>query len=74
MIILDIRTFYILRNWSYPVSLEGRVRSETVPGVKKVVLNGNSEIGAHVRSNLYYLSRLRHLIRLRAVTHRIFSF
>ena len=36
------------------------------------ILDGNSEIGAHVRSNLCYFICLRHLIRSRAVTYRIF--
>ena len=37
------------------------------------ILNGSSEIGAHVRSNLCDLICLRHLIKTRAVTNRIFS-
>ena len=37
-----------------------------------LILYGNSEIGAHVRNNLCYLIRLRHLIRSRAVTHLVF--
>ena len=37
-----------------------------------VILDGNSEIGGHVRSNLFYLTCLRHLIKSRAVTNRIF--
>ena len=32
---------------------------------------GNSEIGAHERSNFCYLIRLRHLIRSRSVTNRV---
>ena len=36
------------------------------------ILDGNSRIGAHVRSNLCYLICLRYLIRSRAVTNRIF--
>ena len=35
--------------------------------VHALILDGNSEIGAHVRSNLCYLICLRHLIRPRAV-------
>ena len=38
----------------------------------ELILDGNSEIGAHVRSILCYLIYLRHLIRSRKVTHRIF--
>ena len=34
-----------------------------------LILDGNSEIGAHVRSELYYLICLGHLIRSRAVTN-----
>ena len=34
------------------------------------ILDGNLEIGAHVRSNLCYLTCLRHLIRSKAVTNR----
>ena len=37
-----------------------------------LILDGKSEIGAHVRSNLCYLSCLRHLIRSRAVINHIF--
>ena len=33
---------------------------------------GNSEIGAHARKNLFYLIGLRHLIRLRVVSNRFF--
>ena len=35
-------------------------------------LDGNSERGAHARSNLCHLIYSRHLIRSRAVTNRIF--
>ena len=38
-----------------------------------LIIDGNSEKGAHVRSNLSYLICLRHLNRPRAVTNRIFS-
>ena len=41
------------------------------PTLSMVLIDGNSEIGAHVRSNLCYLICLRHLIRSRAVTNRI---
>ena len=37
-----------------------------------LILYGNWGNDAHVRSNLYYLICLRHLIRSRAVTNRIF--
>ena len=36
-----------------------------------LILDGNSEILALLRCNLSYLIRLRHLIRLRAVTNQI---
>ena len=36
--------------------------------------DGNSEIGAHIRINLSYLICLRHLIKSRSVTNRIFFF
>ena len=39
-----------------------------------LILDGKSEIGAHVRSNLYYLINFRHLSKSRAVTNRIISF
>ena len=46
-------------------------------GVKGLVMvlkvDGNSETGAHVRGNLYYLAFLMHSIRSRAVTNRFFS-
>ena len=37
-----------------------------------LILDGDLEIGAHVRSNLNHLICLRHLIRSREVTYRIF--
>ena len=37
-----------------------------------LILDGNSEIGAHVWSNLCYLICLRHLIRSKTVTNLIF--
>ena len=36
-----------------------------------LILNGNSEMGAHVVSNLRYLIWLKHLIRSRVATNRI---
>ena len=36
------------------------------------LLDGNSEIGEHVRSILCYLNCIRHLIRSRAVKNRVF--
>ena len=41
------------------------------PRLMVLNLDGNSELGAHARSNPCYLICLRHLIRLRAVTNRI---
>ena len=38
-----------------------------------VMLAGNSEIGAHAKSNLFHLICLRHVIRSRGVTNWIFS-
>ena len=38
-----------------------------------MVLDGNSELGVHVRSNLYYLIFLRLLIRSSAGTNQMFS-
>ena len=38
-----------------------------------LILDGNPEIGVHVRSNLCYFICLRHLLRSRAVTNRIIS-
>ena len=39
----------------------------------KFMFNDNSEIGSHVRINLCYSICVRHLIRSRAETNRIFS-
>ena len=39
-----------------------------------LIVDGNSEIDAHVGSNLCYLICLRHSIRSKAVTNRIFLF
>ena len=36
-----------------------------------LILDGNSEIGAQVRSNLCYLICLKHLIRNKAVSNRV---
>ena len=37
-----------------------------------LILDGYSLRGAHVRSNIYYSTCIRRLMRLRAVTNRIF--
>ena len=37
-----------------------------------LILDGNSVMNAHVRSNLYCLICLRHLIKSRAVTNQFF--
>ena len=37
-----------------------------------VMLAGNSEIGAHAKSNLFHLICLSHVIRSRAVTIQVF--
>ena len=38
------------------------------------ILQGNSEIGVHMSSNLFYLICLSHFIESRAVTNRIIFF
>ena len=38
-----------------------------------LVLDGPADLGAHERSNLRYLKRLRHLIKSRAVTMFVLS-
>ena len=38
-----------------------------------LILYGNSEIGAHVRTNFRYLICLRHMIRSKAVANMFFS-
>ena len=43
-------------------------------GTMLLILDGNSEIGTHVTSNLCYLACLKYLIRSRAATKRIFFF
>ena len=43
----------------------------TVPHMV-LILDGNSEIGAHVGSNICYLICLRHLIRSRVVSNSIY--
>ena len=37
-----------------------------------LILDGNLETGAQIRSNVCYLICLRHLIRSRAVTNRVY--
>ena len=45
-----------------------------MPEVMLLILDGNSEIGAHVRSNHCYLIYLRKLIRSKTFTNRfVFS-
>ena len=39
-----------------------------------LILDGSSELGVHVRSNLCWLICLKHLIRSRAVTDRTYIF
>ena len=39
-----------------------------------LILDGNSEIVAHTRSNICYLSCIRYLVRLREVKNQIFFF
>ena len=39
-----------------------------------LIIDGNSEIGAHIKSKLCYLICIRHLIRPRTVSYRNFSF
>ena len=46
--------------------------SELLADCMVLTLDGNSEISAHVRSNLNYLIRYRQLIRSKAVTNRNF--
>ena len=41
-------------------------------GTMLLILDGNSEIGTHVTSNLCYLACLKYLIRSRAATKRNF--
>ena len=38
-----------------------------------IISDGNSEIGAHERSNIFYLIWLRHLIISQAIITRVFS-
>ena len=50
-----------------------KFKNKLVPSLSiDLIFDGNSEIGAHVRSILCYLICSRHLIRSRAVTNRNF--
>ena len=44
----------------------GRVENDVT---MVLILNGNSEIDAHISSNIYHLMHLRHFIRSRSVTN-----
>ena len=57
--------------WSYP---NITFSSSNIFNIWFMVLKlyGNSEIGAHIMSNLCYLTWLSHLIRSRAVTYLLF--
>ena len=59
-------------NWAEVLPRRDSARWSTMFGLT-MVLDGNSDIGAHVYSNLFYLICFRHLIWPRAVTNRIFS-
>ena len=52
-----------------------QTKSSSLYTIRTMVLisDGSSEPGMHVRSNLCYLICLRHLIKLRTITNRIFS-
>ena len=49
-----------------------KIRAKMNDCIMVILLDCNSEISSHVRSHLCYLICLRHLIRSRAVTNRIF--
>ena len=55
-----------------PLSLSLSLSSLPLSITPMVLILGNSEIGAHVKSSLCYLICLRHLIRSRAITSQIF--
>ena len=64
---------YVLRIGSEIVIVDVNIILMWYCGLSMVSkLDGNSEIGAHVRSNLCYTICLRHLIIWRAFTNRIF--
>ena len=57
---------------SYIISGADKKNQVSVCGLMVLILDGNCEIGAHVRSNLCYLTYLRTLISSRVGTNRIF--
>ena len=59
--------------WSLTLE-DSNSNPHTIATTMVIILDGNSEIGAHVRSNFCYLTPLRHLIRSIAVTNLIFFF
>ena len=54
------------------MQLSCRFQPGNANAILVLILDGNPEIGANVRSNLSYLICSRHLIRSRNVTDRIF--
>ena len=76
---LAVLTFFciIRNNFGFKIQLgDKRKRYENAFRLWKlmvlIILVVNSKIGAHVKSNLYYLICLRHFIRSSAAKNRIF--
>jgi len=70
-VIVYITTLILLDNIF--IATTKKTSSELSFHIMVLILDGNSEIGAHVRSKPCYLICLRHLIRSKAVSKRIFS-
>ena len=69
---LSLDQIVLLFEWFWLQNGRGVGYSVQIPKVMVLILDGNSEIGAHVGWNICYLIWLRHLIRSRAVRNRIF--
>ena len=63
------QVFIVLFIFSVLLCLRDIINNTTIV----LILDGNSEIYAHVRSNICYSICLRHLTRLRAVINQIFT-
>ena len=69
---INICSLLFIEMWSF-LNWETERDFREEYGTYKVILDGNLEIDAHVRSHLCYLICLRQLNRSRAVTKRILS-
>ena len=65
-----------MHDWILSLSINVLINSSSFDEARVesmlLILDGNSEIDAHIRGNHYYFIWLRHLMRSRGVTNQIF--